>query len=41
MNGATLFFLYGLPVLIVAGGWVAVVLNERNASPKHHIHPGE
>lgn len=32
MNGATLFFLYSLPLLIVAGARVAVVLNERTAA---------
>lgn len=40
MNSATFFFLYLLPFVIAGAGWVAVVLNERNA-PKKHVRPGE
>lgn len=40
MNGASFFFLFGLPVLIAAGGWAAVWLNDWNNNRRHH-HPAE
>lgn len=40
MNGPTLFFLFGLPVVIAAAGWGAVLLNDWNERRRNH-HPAE
>ncbi|SOC94002.1 hypothetical protein [Agrobacterium tumefaciens] len=40
MTGMEIFFYIALPVSIVAAGWIAVRLNERN-DRKHGLHPGE
>lgn len=36
MNGAVLFALFGLPALIAAAGWGAVLLNDWNKGRKAH-----
>ncbi len=43
MNIASIFFYFGLPVLIAAGGWAVVLLNDRNNRNRnrHHQHPAE
>lgn len=35
MNGAAIFFFFGLPALIAAAGWGAVFLHERSLRNKH------
>jgi len=39
MEGPAIFFFFVLPVLIAAGGWLAVALHRRG-DPKGH-HPAE
>lgn len=40
MNGAAIFFFFGLPALIAAAGWGAVLLNDWNDRLSKH-HPAE
>lgn len=40
MNGAAIFFFFGLPALIAAAGWGAVLLNDWNDRRGKH-HPAE
>ncbi len=39
MNAATLFFLFGLPIILAGGGWAAVLLSDWSERRQHR--PGE
>lgn len=41
MNGASIFFFFGLPVLLAATGWGAVLLNDWNEDRPKRRHPAE
>ncbi|SFB48662.1 hypothetical protein SAMN03159496_04202 [Rhizobium sp. NFR07] len=41
MNAPTFFFLYVLPFVIAAAGWIAVLLNERSARRKIRVRSGK
>ena len=41
MNGIETFAFIILPVVVAAGGWIAVLANERHNRTKHQLHPGE
>lgn len=36
MEGPAVFFYFVLPVLLAAGGWLAVALHARGAAKGHH-----
>ncbi|MET3854227.1 hypothetical protein [Rhizobium sp. OAE497] len=41
MNGIEIFAFIILPAIVAAGGWIAVLANERSNRIKHRLHPGE
>jgi hypothetical protein len=41
MSGIEIFAFIVLPAMVAAGGWIAMLANERSNRRKHRIHPGE
>lgn len=41
MTFGTIFYLYLLPLLLVAFVWGAILLGEWRTARKHRLHPGE